>query len=196
MLLYNNICMFPEFITIKTVYTILHMFGAILGAGAAFVGDTMFFKTVKDRVIEKTELEFMQMNSRTVWVGVFILLISGVLLFTTDPEKYMNSSKFLAKITIVGVIIVNGLAFHFAHIPNMKKHIGMKFAESEAFRNKSTFLLASGAVSITSWVFTVVLGMLRAVPYSYIEILGFYLVMVLFAVLVSKVLKNKILGFK
>ncbi|MES3004863.1 MAG: hypothetical protein V4690_01970 [Patescibacteria group bacterium] len=188
--------MLPEFLTIKTIYTILHVFGAILGAGAAFVGDNMFFKTVKDGVIEKTELEFMQMNSRIVWIGVGVLLVSGILLFMTDPARYMDSSKFLAKITIVLVIVLNGFAFHIIHIPNLKKHIGMKFAESEVFRNKSTFLLASGAVSVTSWIFTVVLGMLRAVPYTYFEILGVYLFAILFAVFTSYLLKNKILGFR
>jgi len=188
--------MLPEFITIKTVYTILHVFGAIFGAGAAFIGDTMFFKTIKDGVIEKTELEFMQMNSRTVWIGVAILVVSGILLFMTDPARYLDSSKFMAKVTIVAVIIINGLAFHFAHIPNMKKHIGMKFAESSAFRDKSSFLLASGAVSVTSWIFTVVLGMLRGVPYTYFQILGFYLVVVLFAVFIASLMKKRILGFK
>ncbi len=188
--------MLPEFLPIKTIYTIFHVFGAILGAGAAFIGDTMFFKTVKDGVIEKTEFEFMQMNSKIVWIGVAILVVSGILLFMTNPERYLDSSKFLAKVTIVAVIIVNGLAFHFAHLPNLRKHIGMKFAESSAFRDKSFFLLASGAVSVTSWIFTVVLGILRSVPYTYLEILGFYLVVVLFAVFTASLMKKTILGFK
>lgn len=188
--------MLPEFITIKTIYLILHVFGAVLGAGGAFASDAMFFKTIKDGVIEKTELDFMKLGSKLVWAGVFMLIISGILLFMTDPSRYLNSPKFLVKVTIVAIIILNGIVFHLIHLPHISKHIGLKFNESPSFIKKSTFLLASGALSMVSWILTVILGMLRQVPYSYLEILSFYLLLVTFAVLVSILLKNKILNIK
>jgi hypothetical protein len=90
-----------DFIELKTIYVIGHIFGAILGAGGAFTSDAMFFSTIKDGKISKDELRFMKLGSKLVWTGFIILVISGILLITTDPEKYLNSSKLLVKITIV-----------------------------------------------------------------------------------------------
>lgn len=188
--------MLPEFITIKTIYTIIHVFGAILGAGGAFASDAMFFKTIKDGVIEKTELDFMKLGSKLVWAGVFVLVISGILLFMTDPSRYLNSPKFMVKITIVAIIILNGIIFHLIHLPHIGKHIGLKINESPSFIKKSSFLLASGALSMVSWVSTVILGMLRQVPYSYLEILSVYLVLVILAVTISILGKNTILNIR
>ena len=186
--------MLPEFITVKTIYLIAHIFGVILGAGGAFASDAIFFKTVKDGVIEATELGFMKLMSKLVWGGVVILIISGVLLFFTDPAGYLASSKFLVKVTIVAVIVINGIIFHFIHLPHISNHVGLKINESPTFLKKSTFLMASGAVSMVSWISTVILGMLRKMPYSYFEILSLYLFLVIFAIIISLVAKKKILN--
>jgi uncharacterized membrane protein len=186
--------MLPEFITVETIYLIAHVFGAILGAGGAFASDAIFFKTVKDGVIDTTELGFMKLMSKLVWAGVFILIASGILLFSTNPAGYLDSSKFLVKVTIVAVIVINGVIFHLIHLPHISKHVGLKINESPTFLKKSTFLMASGAVSMVSWISTVILGMLRKTPYSYLEILSLYLLMVIFAITVSLLTKKKILN--
>lgn len=188
--------MLPEFLTLKTIYLIIHVFGAILGAGGAFASDAIFFKTIKDGVIDSKEFDFMKLGSKLVWAGVFVLVISGLLLFFTNPETYLASPKFLVKVTIVAIIILNGIIFHLVHMPHIKKHLDLKFNESGTFLKKSSFLMASGAISMVSWISTVILGMLRGVPYSYLEIFGFYLVVVAFAVTVALITKKKILNIK
>lgn len=188
--------MFLGFIEIKTIYLIIHVFGAILGAGGAFASDAMFFKTVKDGVIESTELSFMKLGSKLVWAGVFILVVSGVLLFYTNPAVYLASSKFIAKVVIVVIIIINGIIFHSIHLPHISNHVGLKISESPTFLKRSSFLMASGALSMVSWISTVILGMLKKVPYTYYEILGLYLFLVISAVIASIFMKNKILNIK
>ena len=188
--------MLPEFLTIKTIYLIIHVFGAILGAGGAFISDAIFFKTIKDGVIENTELSFMKLVGKLVWLGVFILIVSGTLLFFTSPVDYLNSPKFLVKVTIVAIIILNGIIFHLIHLPNISRHLGLKINESQTFRKKSTFLIVSGAVSMVSWISTVILGMLRQVPYSYLEILSLYFLLLIFAIVISILTKNRIFNIK
>ncbi len=188
--------MLPEFLAIKTIYLIIHVFGAILGAGGAFASDAIFFKTIKDGVIDYTEFNFMKLGSKLVWTGVFILVISGLLLFFTNPSEYANSPKFLVKVTIVFIIIANGVVFHLVHMPHINKHVGLKLNESTTFLKKSSFLMASGAVSMVSWISTVILGMLKQVPYSYLEILSIYLVLVAFAVTGALITKKWILHIK
>lgn len=185
--------MFLGFVGNTTLYVIAHIFGAILGAGSAFLSDAMFFSSVKDGLIEKTELRFMQLGGMFVWIGVFILVVSGVFLVSTNPSYYLSSAKFLAKISIVGLIITNGIIFHFVHLPNIKKHLGIKFIDAPLFIKNSSFLMASGALSMVSWIFTVVLGMLKNVPYSYMQIMSVYLTCIILAVTFALLSKKKIL---
>lgn len=185
--------MLESFIELKTLYLIAHVFGAILGAGGAFASDAMFMSTIKDGRITKDELRFMKLGSKLVWSGLALLVISGILLISTDFDKYIASSKLLAKLTIVGIIIINGIIFHLIHIPRIEGHLGLKFAEHPTFMKHSSFLMASGAVSMVSWISTVILGMLKNVPYSYTQIISVYLVIVLLAVIGAVIVKKKLL---
>ena len=185
--------MLPEFLDLKTIYLILHIFGAILGAGAAFMSDIMFFSTIKDGVISKDELRFMKLGGRVVWLGLFILTISGILLFYTDPVFYSNSQKFLVKVSIVFIIILNGIIFHIIHLPHLKKHREIDFRTSKSFKEKSSFIMISGTISMISWVATVILGMLKNVPFSFLEIFSVYFVVLIIAILFSLLIKNKLL---
>ncbi len=188
--------MLPEFLQAKTIYLIVHVFGAILGAGGAFVGDTMFFSSIKDGHINKDELRFLKLGGKMVWFGLFILVVSGIFLVLTDPQHYLSSSKFLAKVTIVCVIILNGLIFHLIHFPHIRGHVGLKFNESPTFVKRAPYLLISGAISVVSWISTVILGMLRGVPYSYTDIMSLYLFIILIAVAGALFLKNTLFNLK
>jgi len=188
--------MLPDFLDIGTVYLIAHIFGAILGAGGAFMSDMMFFSSIRDGLFDKHEFRFMRLGGKMVWTGIFILVVSGILLVSTNPEFYLNSAKFLVKVTIVSIIILNGIIFHLVHLPHIKKHLNIKFSESPTFIKNASFLMISGAISMVSWISTVVLGMLKNIPYSYLEILSVYISLILVAVIGSLVMKKKLLDLK
>jgi len=156
-----------DWIDAKTVYTIFHIFGAIIGAGGAYVSDAMFFASIKDEVISKVELRFMKIGSTFVWVGLAILFVSGLLLFSTDPSGFLVSSKFQIKMFVVLIIFLNGLVFHMTHLPRMHRHAGHHYPSSDEFTRKSKFLIASGVVSVTSWTFSIILGSLRIIPIDF-----------------------------
>jgi uncharacterized membrane protein len=183
-----------EFLDLKTIYTLGHILGAVLGAGGAFMSDAMFFSCIKDKKITATELRFLRLGSTMVWIGLMVLIVSGVLLFSLDPVTYLESSKFLVKMTIVLVILVNGLFFHYTHIPRIERHQDKDLRLSEEFQKHSATLVASGAVSITSWFLALVLGVLRGIPYSYLMGLGIYLVLVGLAVGVGILFRKRMLG--
>ena len=184
--------MLPNYLDLKTIYIIVHIFGAIIGAGGAFVSDGVFFTTIKDGRIDTKEFEFIELGSKFVRAGLLILFISGMLLVTTDPIKYINSTKLLAKITIVAVITVNGLIFHLVHIPKLRKLLGVELAQSDEFKRSSSGLVASGAISLFSWILTVVLGSLSSLPFSYVELMLGYTVIMVFAVLGALITKKRI----
>jgi len=185
-----------DFIDTKTISTIVHVFGAIIGAGGAFVSDGMFFETVRDGRVAKRELDFMKLGGKFVWTGLFILFISGLFLVSTDSARYLASDKFIAKVVIVVIIAINGIVFHSIHIPHIRNHLGIKLSESITFLKKASFIMMSGALSFVSWVFTVILGSLRHVPYHYTEILSVYVVCVALAMIVALSMKNRMLHIK
>lgn len=173
------------FIEPKTIFVIAHLFGVAIGMGGAFMSDAIFFSSIKDRVFTEGEIRFIKLGSRMVWLGVVILILSGIVLVSFNPELYLNSSKFLTKLVVVGVIIANGLYFHHAHIPLIERHQDLHYGTSHEFRNKKVLLAISGAVSLTSWSWALILGAFRGVPYSFETIMIVYLSTLLLAILVA-----------
>ena len=181
------------FIDSSTLLLIIHLFGVVLGGGGAFASDLIFMSAVKDKKISSTEMRFLRLGGKMVWLGLAILVISGVFIFFGDTENYLHSSKFLAKMTIVGIIIINGLVFHAYHIPRLHRHINNHFPSSDEFIRNAPLLLGSGAISMVSWISAIILGSLRNIPYSYGVIMAIYSLVLAVALGLSLMLKNKIL---
>ena len=177
----------------KTFWLTLHVFGAIIGAGGAFVSDAMFFSSIKDEKLTRTELRFLKLGGGMVWIGLAALAATGVMLVLLDPQRYLSSPKFLAKATIVGVIALNGVVFHAKHFPLLFRHAGVHLPSSDEFIANRPFILASGAISMVSWTSTVILGMLRSLPYTYGELMLLYLCIVTAAMLGAYLLRNVLL---
>lgn len=173
-----------------------HIFGVALGAGGAYASDLIFFNSAKDRHISKTESRLLSASSKMVWLGLGILILSGIGLVSLRPEIFLSSEKFWAKMTVVGVIMVNGLVFHFSHLPRLlRSHVGEFAIEHELVRHR-TFLLASGAVSVVSWTYAMVLGVIKQNPFSYLDFVGTYAVLLLLATASAIILRERIIPSK
>lgn len=178
-------CMSFEPADLKTLYTIAHLFGVALGAGGAFMSDVLYLNSIKDKRIGKVEFRFLKLGSMMVWVGLLVLFISGTLLFSLDPARYLASDKFLLKLTIVGVLTVNGLIFHFLHMPVIRRELGKNLSHDAFFKQKSLWMYISGAVSVVSWSLALILGAVRSIPVSYCVGLLLYGAIVVLATIMS-----------
>ncbi|MDP2648020.1 MAG: hypothetical protein Q8P35_02165 [Candidatus Yanofskybacteria bacterium] len=176
------------------VYLIFHLFGVAVGAGSAYMSDLIFIHSARDGKISPTEHTFLRLASRMVWVGLFILILSGIGLYFEHPERYAESGKFWAKMTIVGVIILNGIIFHTYHIPHLKRNPGEHLLFSEVFSRRGPLLLVSGAVSFVSWTSALILGAINRIPFTYLEIMLTYGFIVLGASIFAYALRKQILG--
>ncbi|MCI5108601.1 MAG: hypothetical protein MRY49_02010 [Candidatus Pacebacteria bacterium] len=176
---------------LKEFFIILHVLGAVIGAGAAFISDAMFFSSVKDRVVSRTEIRFMKIGSTFVWIGLVILFISGSLIFLTDPEGYLSSSKFLIKMFIVFVIFLNGIVFHAKHLPLIGRHADHHYPSSDEFVRKKKLLTISGVISVTSWMLALILGSLSSIPFSFITALVVYLLIEIVSIFVVLSFSNR-----
>ncbi len=162
-------------IFIYSIFKYLHILGAIIGAGGAFASDFVFFKSHKDKVISKDEFHIMEGLSRVVWGGLLLLVISGVGLFGMNYEALLASSGFLAKVTIVLIIVVNGIFFHYLHIPYIEKHLEHHLFPQRNRADRSDFIIFSGVISATSWMAVVAIASLKTImPLTYTGFMGVY----------------------
>ena len=145
----------------NTIFLIAHLIGIALGAGGAYMSDVLFFH---DRSIPTLKLA-----SRVVWIGLAIIVLSGIGLFSLNAAGYLHSAKFLLKMTVVLVIAINGYVFHRVHMPKLEQGI---FTRG---------LAVSGAISITSWTLAIILGALSHISVSYLFGLGLYVLLLLCA---------------
>ena len=160
---------------IDTLLVVVHLIGFALGAGGAFITDAMFFQSIRDRVITKTEIRFIELGGSIVWTGLVILFVSGTFMVLSDPVTYFNSSKFLVKMTIVAIIALNGLVIHRFHTPTFHRSIGKRLNKHDEFKHRVPIMLVSGVVSTVSWLTALILGTMRSIPYTYLEGILLYL---------------------
>lgn len=161
-------------LTLFQIYLMIHLLGVVIGLGGALFSDVLFLTSIKKRKLTTSEVRIIQLAGHFVVFGLMVLIISGVLLFSTNIEKYLYSAKFMAKMSIVFVLFLNGLVFHYFHIPKITKHVETNLMDAPSFRSSWWFLLIGGAISAPSWLLAFMLGFIKKLPYSYGEIMGVY----------------------
>jgi len=181
-----------EWLDIRTVYNLIHLLGVAIGAGGALLSDFLFMAMTKDKKLDKSEFKVLKAGGFFVWIGLSLLVISGVLIFLTDPVRYINSSKFILKMFVVLVLIINGFIFHIIHIPRLKNIISKNMSRSKSFLKESRHMYISGAVSVVSWLSALVLGGLRSIPYTLTTGLVVYISIVLFAILMAEIKRRRL----
>ncbi len=185
-----------EILNLKFAWTILHLIGVAVGLGGALFGDFLFFKATKNGIVSATEFRTLHTASHFLVVGLVLLCISGAGLFSLDSAKYLASTKFLSKMAIVAVIAINGIIFHRHHFKTLRQLIGVSLRHSALFRRESVGIFISGGISVTSWLFALALGSLQALPYSILQILSVYLVVLVVGISAALVLRVRFLAHK
>jgi uncharacterized membrane protein len=144
----------------KVWWVIVHNIGFILGLGSVTLTDVFFFRFLKDNSITSEEKEVMDTLTNVIWVGLLVLLISGIALYMPGREYLAVSSKFLLKLTVVGVIVTNGILLNMIVAPHMRR---LSFEGNIPARRFRRVAFALGGVSFVSWYLAFLLGSLRKV---------------------------------
>lgn len=177
---------------ISELVTFIHIIGVAFGFGGAMVSDAMFFSSIKDKKFTYSELRFMKIGGMLVWLGIGILLVSGIGLVMLKHEL-LQSAKFLIKMVVVGVIVLNGIVFHTYHIPKIKEHINKSTKTTKYFQEKGHLLTMSGGVSVVSWFCAALLGSLPALLFTFGQLLLVYVVLLVGALIGGYVLKKVVI---
>jgi hypothetical protein len=184
----DTIAFFGEY---KIISLIIHVLAVIFGMGAALISDILFNVYLKNKKINAIESKTLKVLSVIVWASLLFISLSGLGLFLSNPIKYASSTKFLVKISIVGIIILNGYAFwRFIH-PALKK---IDFTDNNVHHKYVKFRkisFAMGAVSLISWLISFVLGMLKSIPISYQQAMLGYIAICFFGVIFSQIMEYR-----
>jgi hypothetical protein len=159
---------------IGLVSTYVHFIGLALGFGGALMSDAMFFSSIKDKNISLTEYQFLRLGAKIVWIGLFLLLLSGIGLVWVKPA-IIFASKFQIKMIMISVIVLNGMVFHLKHLPFLGAQIDFPLHKTPSFLDKSLLLVMSGAISVISWFSVVLMGALRGLPYGIVTLVIAYI---------------------
>ncbi len=179
-----------EFFTqIKPVIIVVHALAAAVGLGAVVVTDTLFFNFLKNFKISQKEDSVLQMVSGIIWIAIVLLALTGTMLYLSGPLGYLAKSKFVVKVIIFGVIVLNGVILNWVLTPYLKKISFGPVLKEPSFKIRflRRLAFASGAVSIISWLTVFILGSVRSIPFTVTTGILFYLGLCGFVIVGSQV---------
>ncbi len=169
----------------------VHAIAAAIGLGGATVADVFFFKFLKDFRFSAWETGILNTLSNVIWFALALLVATGAGLFLQNPDALLASSKFVGKMVVVAVIIINGAFLNIIIAPQLLKFSFLSSRqETGAPRRMRRLAFALGAISITSWYTAFILGTLRGIPISVGVFLACYALLLALAIAGSQVMET------
>lgn len=170
-----------------SVFLGMHIVAITIGYGGAIFNDMFFFIFLRDFRISEIEKNIMSTFSKGIWIALMLFFASGLALFLPQAESMLANSKFLLKMTAVGVIVLNGIALNLYVAPRLLNLSFWDNSSGGTHLRKTAFAL--GAISFTSWNIAFLMGLISSLPFSFIQLLLFYVVALIGAILGSQVLE-------
>lgn len=190
---YTIYAQLPDFIEVlknAREYTLtLHLLGMVLGLGGTTIIDFMIFHFMRNYKISSQEAVIMHLISQIIIVGLIFLIISGVAIFLTDVDGYLASDRFMMKMTVLIVVILNGIVLNLYIAPYMEK-ISLRAPDLDKDTTFKKVSFAVGAISMVSWYSAFFLAMIKDLSdFRYTTLLIAYLIMLGTSIAVSQFFK-------
>jgi uncharacterized membrane protein len=171
----------------KVIITIIHILGVVIGMGTALVSDFLFSFYAHNKKLSHSETYTLKLLSNLVWGGLVIITISGIGLFLSDIEKYMESTKFLVKMSILAVLVLNGYVLNRYVSKSMIKR---GFLSYQKYTGMRKLAFACGAISVISWLSVLALGVINKSYVSYSSLLGLYGVVIVGSIIIALIVEK------
>lgn len=169
----------------------LHVLSVVCGMGAALVSDFLFNFYTKDKELSKTEISTLSTLSKVVLITLPLIMLTGAGIFLSNTDKYLHSAKFLVKMTLMAILLINGFIldkYIWSHLLNKK------FFTSPNEKKFRMLSFICGSTSIITWLFICTLGVLDSVTLSYWQLFGIYSVLLLGSFPIALALEFKEFG--
>lgn len=161
----------------------IHILGLVMGLGGTLIIDIMFSHFMRRYKISARESVIMHLISQMIIFGLFLLILSGIALLLPDYNNFVENPRFIMKMIVVFIVIINGGVLNLYLTPKMKKISLKEKGEDKGRHERLTKIsFALGAVSIVSWLSAFLLAMLKELfdmPFQYL--LTGYLVLLILA---------------
>jgi uncharacterized membrane protein len=156
-----------------TLLVITHIIGTVLGVGGATFAEILYLRASRDGTIDEEEGATLKVTYFVLRVGLSLAVLSGfgflVYYRLNGFESALLDPKLWAKMTIVAIILLNAILLSARKIP----------------------LWLGSPISLVSWYAALVLGTWREVPYSYVQImLGYFVIVIIASTILSWIRKR------
>lgn len=174
----------------SSIWLSLHLFAMVLGLGGATYSDLLLMNFLKDLKISKKEASVIYSMSKIILVGIVLAFISGFFLYWPESERLLQTPKFLVKLMVFSILIVNGYLLHNIVLPKLVHFSFHKDHFIKKNLNLRHLGFTMGAISFVSWYSIFLLGSFKNIPYSFAQISGFYFLILFIAILTALLLEG------
>ena len=142
-------------ISLYSILVTIHQLGLDIGLGTCTVTYAVSTYGLFKPSIMPQAASFFKLFSLLIWVGLALLVISGIGLSITSREVYGEALKgwpFYVKLIFVGIATLNGLYLNFIVTPAIEKAVKLEdFAHTKEYFRAMVLGLIGGFISATSW---------------------------------------------
>lgn len=151
--------------TLYQIITLIHAIGAAIGVGAATASDTVFMASIRNRRITHDQFLLIVRSSHVVLGGLSLLVITGIILLLLNPDLW-GMAHFMAKMTVVILLMINGLVFHARVIPMLKGYLHTTMPK-HIIAARQWLLAITGATSVVCWFSALIIALLGPLGFTY-----------------------------
>lgn len=111
---------------VSTGVTFVHVAGLLFGGGFAVAADRSTLRAVKsgDEMFRRRQVDELEAVHRPVLIALTVSVVTGVLLATADLENFLGSPVFWIKLSLVALLLGNGILLR-----NAERAAGRRYAE-------------------------------------------------------------------
>ena len=152
-----------EALSLYVVFSALHIIGLIFGLGGVTATDIIsaYGMHFKPDMLPKVVGVF-KLISFMVWVGLALLVASGIGLWITSSDIYggnLSGGPFYLKLALTGIATLNGLFLNIVVTPAFEKAVALgDFTKTKEYRKAMIVGFISGGISFVSWWGAFILG--------------------------------------
>ena len=148
------------------IIKVLHVVSAAIGVGAAAASDSVFMGAIRNRRISHDQFVLIRKASNVLIGGLVVLILSGVALLHLNVVHW-SMAHFQAKMTVVFILLINGIIFHSRVIPMLKQFSDITMPK-EFITSRQWLLSITGSTSAVCWFSALIISVVGDVGVQYL----------------------------
>jgi len=183
-----------EYFTLQKIYEIIFLFSITFGAGGAFMNNILFLKALRDGKISKDESRMLNSLSGFYLFGFFLLIISGVGIFSLNSQELFDASYFGFLIFLAIIILIVTYLFRGVHLPYVQTRLGKALFEKTINERAHTSLFLSNIFLAVSWFSVILVIGLSNLKLDFWSLIVWYFILIALTSIIILIFERKIIS--